>query len=98
MSGGYVYETQMNLENVKAADKEFFNGCKETSHKYKSKKTNSDKIRSESDLYISVQIAGCIVSYLIQSEILYGTEADHKDLISGISDDILEWLQQSAED
>lgn len=61
-------------------------------------RTRVDKIRSGSDIYISVQIAGCIVSYLIQSEILYGTEADHKDLISGISDDILEWLQQPAED
>ena len=61
-------------------------------------RTRADEMRSGSDIYISAQIAGCIVSYLIQSEILYGTEADHKDLISGISDDILEWLQQPAEE
>ncbi len=55
--------------------------------------TNADKIRAGSDLYISVQIAGCIVSYLVQNKILKGAEKDHKDLISGISDDILQWLE-----
>lgn len=60
--------------------------------------TKGDTFRKGDDLYISVQIAGCIVSHLIQSEILKGTEADHKDLIFEISDDILEWLKQSVED
>lgn len=62
------------------------------------KRTVADGIRSGDDLYIAVQIAGCIITHLIQVGILKGTEADHKDLISGISDDILEWLQQPAED
>ena len=55
--------------------------------------TNADKIRSNDDTYISVQISGCIVSYLVQNGIIKGKEADHKELISGIADDILEWLQ-----
>lgn len=61
-------------------------------------RTRADEMRSGSDIYISAQIAGCIVSYLIQSEILKGTEADHKDLIYGISDDILEWLKLPMRD
>ena len=61
------------------------------------KRTKADEIRNGSDMFISVQIAGCIVSYLIQNEILNGTEADHTDLISGIADDILEWLRLPAE-
>lgn len=59
--------------------------------------TNADRIRANSDLFMSVQIAGCIVSYLVQCKIIEGTEADHKGLISGIADDILEWLQEKAE-
>ena len=61
-------------------------------------KTKGDAMRSGNDMYISVQIAGCIVSYLIQNGILRGTEADHKDLISGISDDIEVWLKQPVEE
>ena len=61
-------------------------------------KTKGDTIRSGNDIYISIQIDGCIVSYLIQSGILMGTEADHKDLIYGISDDIEEWLKQPVEE
>lgn len=60
--------------------------------------TIADKIRSNDDMYMSVQIAGCIVSYLIQNEIVEGTEADHKELISGIADDILEWLQAEVKE
>lgn len=59
-------------------------------------KTIADRIRANDDLYMSVQIAGCIVSYLVQSKIIEGTEADHKELISGISDDVLDWLQSEA--
>ena len=62
------------------------------------KKTKGDAIRSGSDMYISIQISGCIVSYLIQNSILNGTEADHKDLISGIADDIEEWLKWPMEE
>ena len=61
-------------------------------------KTIADKIRSNNDMYMSVQIAGCIVSYLIQNEIVEGTEADHKELISGIADDVLEWLQSEVKE
>ena len=61
------------------------------------RKTKGDAIRSGSDMYISIQIAGCIVSYLIQNSILNGTEVDHKDLISGIATDIEEWLEQPVE-
>ena len=60
--------------------------------------TIADKIRSNDDMYMSVQIAGCIVSYLVQNEIVEGTEADHKELISGIADDILEWLQAEVKE
>ena len=56
-----------------------------------------DEIRNCSDMFISVQIAGCIIAYLIQNKTLNGTEADHKDLISRIADDILEWLQLPVE-
>ncbi len=62
------------------------------------KKTNADRIRANSDLFMSVQIAGCIVSYLVQCKIIEGTEADHKGLIYGIADDILEWLQEEVEE
>ena len=60
--------------------------------------TNADRIRSNDDMYMSVQIAGCIVSYLVQNKIVKGTEADHKELISGIADDILEWLQAEVKE
>lgn len=60
-------------------------------------RTHSDHIRANDDVYMSVQIAGCIVSYLVQNKIIEGTEADHKELISGISDDVLEWLQSEVE-
>lgn len=60
--------------------------------------TRADKIRQSDDMYMSVQFAGAIVSYLVQSELILGTEADHKDLISGIADGIFEWLQQPAEE
>lgn len=56
--------------------------------------TKGDAIRAGDDIYISVQISGCIVSYLIQNKILSGTESDHKDLISGIAYDIKKWLKQ----
>lgn len=59
--------------------------------------TKADEIRSGDDIFISVQIAGCIVSYLVQSKILKGKEADHKNLISDISDDIFEWLQMEVD-
>lgn len=61
-------------------------------------RTKADKIRSGSDIYISVQIAGCIVAYLCQSELLRGTAKDHKELISTLTDDLMLWLQQPAED
>lgn len=61
------------------------------------KPTNADRIRANDDVFMSVQIAGCIVSYLVQSKIIEGTEVDHKELISGIADDVLEWLQSEAE-
>lgn len=35
---------------------------------------------------------------LIDADKIDFSEADHKDLIAGISDDILEWLQQPTED
>lgn len=55
--------------------------------------TFADKIRSNDDMHMSVQIAGCIVSFLVRNQIIKGTEADHKELISKIADDTLEWLQ-----
>ena len=58
--------------------------------------SKADKIRDSDNVYISVQIAGCIVSYLIQSKIIKGTEKDNTELISGISDDILKWLESEA--
>lgn len=59
--------------------------------------TKADEIREKDDMFMAVQIAGCIVSYLVQSKFLKGKEADHKDLISDISDDIFEWLQMEVE-
>lgn len=56
-----------------------------------------DKIRGMCNMEISVQIAGCIVSYLVQNKIIEGTEADNKGLISGIADDILVWLEQEVQ-
>lgn len=54
-------------------------------------------MKCDEDLYIAVQIAGCIFSYLVQNKIIKGAEEDNKELISGISDDILKWLEGECE-
>ncbi|CAK7079717.1 MAG: hypothetical protein ENTA_01431 [Enterocloster clostridioformis] len=55
--------------------------------------TVSEHIRESDDVEMSVAIAFCIVEYLQQSDIIKAISMDDKtEMISGIADDVMDWL------
>ena len=55
--------------------------------------TISEHIRKSDDVEMSVAIAFCIMEYLQQSDIIKAISMDDKtEMISGIADDVMEWL------
>ena len=55
--------------------------------------TVSEYIREPGDVELSVMITFCIVEYLQQSDIIKAISvADKKELILGISENVMDWL------
>ena len=55
--------------------------------------TVSEYIREPGDVELSVMITFCIVEYLQQSDIIKAISVDDKkELILGISEDVMDWL------
>ena len=60
--------------------------------------TVGEHIRGFDDVEISVAIAFCIVEYLQQSDVIKAISIDDKkEMISNISDDLMEWLAKEWE-
>lgn len=57
--------------------------------------TISEHIRKSDDVEMSVAIAFCIMEYLQQSDIIKAISMDDKmEMISGIADDVMDWLAE----
>lgn len=60
--------------------------------------TISEHIRESDDVEMSVAIAFCIMEYLQQSDIIKAISMDDKtEMISGIADDVMDWLAEDWE-
>ena len=60
--------------------------------------TVSEHIRESDDVGMSVAIAFCIMEYLQQSDIIKAISMDDKtEMISGIADDVMDWLAEDWE-
>lgn len=60
--------------------------------------TISEHIRESDDVEMSVAIAFCIMEYLQQSDIIKAISMDDRtEMISGIADDVMDWLAEDWE-